>query len=106
MTDTQIQILENLIELIEECGRGYFPLSIIGAPYNLSEKELYDNDTNTGILWEFDPRSGTPRSGWLHFIHGRNESTSVTINIDVQRMIERAIINHTANTLDEIEKNK
>jgi hypothetical protein len=54
MTDTEKQrlIVRRLLDLTDENGRGYYPLAPLAAEVGLTVEQLYDNNTNTGLLWE------------------------------------------------------
>lgn len=55
MTTTQKKICKKLIALSIEHGFGnLYPLQPIADELGIKEV-LYDNNTNTGILWEFGP---------------------------------------------------
>lgn len=61
MTLTQKQIIREVIDLSIQHGFGtYFPLAPIAAKYGIKEL-LYDNEKNTGALWDVGPHG----EGWL-----------------------------------------
>lgn len=56
MTDQQKTICRELLKLSYRHGfESSYPLAPIAASLGLTVKELYDNNTNTGILWELGP---------------------------------------------------
>lgn len=88
MTDLQKQkaVVRRLLELTDECGRGYYPLSMLAPLVGMTVPQLYDNNTNTGLLWEFGQHGRGPHQGALHFLP--SNFTSVAINVDVERETE------------------
>lgn len=55
MTLPQKQVLRELLNMSVEHGFGcLYPLAPIAAKLGITEP-LYDNNTNTGLLWEFGP---------------------------------------------------
>lgn len=54
MTDIQKQrlIIRRLLDLTDEHGRGYYPLEPLAGEVGLTVAQLYDNNTNTGLLWD------------------------------------------------------
>lgn len=44
-----------LLELSYEHGFHYFPLSVLAESLSVRSEALYDNDTNTGVLWSLGP---------------------------------------------------
>jgi hypothetical protein len=50
--DKQRFIIRRLLDLTDENGRGYYPLEPLAAEVGLTVQQLYDNNTNTGLLWE------------------------------------------------------
>lgn len=88
MTDVQKQraIVRRLLELTDENGRGYYPLEMLAFPLGMTAAQLYDNDTNTGLLWDFGQHGKGWHQGALHFLPSAFDS--VAINRDVERETE------------------
>lgn len=45
-------IVRRLLELTDEHGRGYYPLAPLADDLGVTVEALYDNNTNTGLLWD------------------------------------------------------
>jgi len=82
MTDIQKQILQELIDLSYDHGFCYFPLAPIAKKFGI-EEVLYDNNTNTGLLWNL----GKFGKGYIN-VH---EDTSACICCDLLRHIENQL---------------
>lgn len=67
MTKNQKRVLEELLNLCYSQGFDFsYPLEPIAKKLNI-EEPLYDNNTNTGILWEFGPHGSghiSARGNW------------------------------------------
>ena len=56
MPDVQKAALRELLRMCVECGFGSsYPLAPIAEKLGLKPVELYDVETNTGLLWELGP---------------------------------------------------
>lgn len=83
MTLPQKLILRELLGMCIEHGfGGLYPLAPIAQKLGITEP-LYDNNTNTGLLWEFGPHG----SGYI-FARGDWPNASAAIDYDTGRMIE------------------
>jgi hypothetical protein len=82
MTPIQKQITQELLDLSCDHGFHYFPLTPIAAKLGITEV-LYDNNTNTGLLWDL----GKFGKGYID-VH---EDRSACINRDLLRHIENQL---------------
>ena len=81
MTTEQKQICKELIRLSIEHGFGCrYPLAPIAEKFKIKEP-LYDNDTNTGILWKLGPHG----NGILDISH---TGQSAGVDYDTHQMLE------------------
>jgi hypothetical protein len=80
MNDKQKQFSRALLNLIEENGAHFYPISFVAKQAGLTEsvEEIYDNNTNTGLLWSY----GNFGNGYLRF-----ERDSVCAPIDTRNLL-------------------
>jgi hypothetical protein len=86
-----------LIEHSYDNGFRLHPLMDIAqlTPLTLSACQLYDANTETGILWPFDSRSGDPLAGILGFHTSPNGQVSVCVYRDALYILESWAANRT-----------
>lgn len=83
MTEIQKQLLHTLLSLSKDHGVGtFFRIGLIADQNNVLPKEVYDNDTNTGHLWEF----GQHGKGWLNYTDG-----AIAICVDTHGLLCREL---------------
>lgn len=86
MTEEQKQVCRELLRLSHENGyAGLYPLKPIAAMMGKTVKELYDPETDTGILFEFAARSRGKHGGFLTF---SLSGTHAGISVDTRSMLE------------------
>lgn len=70
MTNEQKKCIRELLELSYAEGFSGHPLTTLSNLVKIPTNQLYDPNTETGILWPFDSRSGDSLAGYLHFTQG------------------------------------
>jgi len=70
MTPDQKEAISIIIDESYERGFISHPLRIIAERMYVERKELYNPEAKTGLLWDFDARSGSQYAGWLAFANG------------------------------------
>ena len=84
LTSLQKAVLNRLLRHAYQDGFGsYYPLQPIATELGLTVEQLYDNETNTGVLWELGPHGNV---GLIEVLPG--EWTSARVPIDVRGLAE------------------
>ena len=85
MNDDQKKAIHALLELSYEQGFCHYPYEMIIERAGLPpDTVLYDWSEQSGLLWEFDFRSGNISAGLLDFMSG-----AVAITMDAKDELER-----------------
>jgi len=82
MTKTQKQFIHALFELYEEHGyRGSMPIADILNSLNLTKETAYNNNEETGELWDI----GQKKHCYVHFSQDMNHAS---INFSMREVLE------------------
>jgi hypothetical protein len=87
MNEEHKRICRELFRLSYEHGFHRFPLRLVAEATGIPVDQMFDEDSESGLLWPFHAAASGELAGMLE-LHGRGREASAAIAADTRSMLE------------------